>query len=392
MLSDARIGDFEVSTVLDRPAHEVAEAVEAFFADRKPGDLLLVHLSGHGIKNQDGELHFAMTNTKLNRLAATSVSAPFLNRLMNASRARSIVLFLDCCYAGAFGRGMVARGSETVDLGERFAGQGRAVITATGALEYAFEGGQLADGQPHPSVFTTAMVKGLATGEADRNRDGWVGLDELYEYVFDAVRDVSAHQTPSMWAFGVQGGLRLARRSGALPDDADGRDEDLGTASSPSRYATAAPRADAHVRRSWSPRWVALAAAVAVIVGLAAAVGVWKLREPEFDGVPATFDGTWTGEAPVSEGTAALTLHLTRGATQTRVQSEGDGGSECLLGDLTLTDGDDSELTGSFEPVNPGCASGSARLTLDDDQVRYHLVVDEATGSGASTSATLTRQ
>ena len=57
-----------------------------------------------------------------------------------------------------------------------------------------------------------------------------------------------------------------------------------------------------------------------------------------------------------------------------------------------MTDGDDSELTGSFEPVNPGCASGSARLTLDDDQVRYHLVVDEATGSGASTSATLTRQ
>ena len=70
---------------------------------------------------------------------------------------------------------------------------------------------------------------------------------------------------------------------------------------------------------------MALAAAVAVIVGLVAAVGVWKLREPEFDGVPATFDGTWTGEAPVSEGTAALTLHLTRGATQTRVQSEGDG-------------------------------------------------------------------
>ena len=45
-----------------------------------------------------------------------------------------------------------------------------------------------------------------------------------------------------------------------------------------------------------------------------------------------------------------------------------------------MTDGDDSEPTGSFKPVNPGCASGSARLTLDDDQVRYHLVVDEATG------------
>ena len=52
-----------------------------------------------------------------------------------------------------------------------------------------------------------------------------------------------------------------------------------------------------------------------------------ELPESEFDGVPATFDGTWTGEAPVPEGTAALTLHLTRGATETRVHSEGDGGA-----------------------------------------------------------------
>jgi hypothetical protein len=390
VLTDSQIGDFDVSTVLDRPAHEVAEAVEDFFADRKPEDLLLIHLSGHGIKNQDGELHFAMTNTKLDRLAATSVSAQFLNRLMSASRARSIVLFLDCCYAGAFGRGMVTRGSDTVDLKERFSGQGRAVITATGALEYAFEGGQLADGQPDPSVFTAAMVRGLATGEADRNRDGWVGLDELYEYVFDAVRDVNPHQTPSMWAFGVQGNLHLARRSGALPVT-DGGDEHVATTSTPSRYA-ATPSAAAPASSSWSRRWVTRAVALAVIVLLAAAVGWWQLAEPEFDGVPETFDGTWVGDAPVYGGTATLTLHLTRGATQTRVQSEGDGGRECLLGDLTLTGGDDSELEGSFEPDNAACAAGTASLTLEDDQVRYHLVVDKATGSGSSTSATLTRQ
>jgi hypothetical protein len=111
-----------------------------------------------------------------------------------------------------------------------------------------------------------------------------------------------------------------------------------------------------------------------------------------FDGVPETFDGTWVGDAPVYGGTAALALHLTPGATQTRVQSEGDGGSECLLGDLTLTGGDDSELEGSFEPANAACAAGTATLTLEDDQIRYHLVADKATGSGSSTSATLTRQ
>jgi len=196
VLADPAVGEFDVATVLDRPAHEVAEELEGFFADRLPGDLLLVHLSGHGIKNQTGELHFAMTNTKLDRLAATSVTAEFLNRQMGASRARSIVLCLDCCYAGAFDRGMVPRATESVDLGGRFSGQGRAVITASGALEYAFEGGALThDGRPQPSVFTTAMVEGLSTGAADRDRDGWVGLGELYEYVHDAVRSANPNQT-----------------------------------------------------------------------------------------------------------------------------------------------------------------------------------------------------
>ena len=46
-----------------------------------------------------------MNGSELDRLAATSVTAEFLNRQMGASRARSIILCLDCCYAGAFDRG-----------------------------------------------------------------------------------------------------------------------------------------------------------------------------------------------------------------------------------------------------------------------------------------------
>ena len=36
-------------------------------------------------------------------------------------------------------------------------------------------------------MFTTAVVEGLETGEADGNQDGRVGLDELYEYAWDKV-------------------------------------------------------------------------------------------------------------------------------------------------------------------------------------------------------------
>jgi WD40 repeat protein len=214
VLNDPGIGGFEVRTMLNEPEHVVSEAVEEFFADRRPDDLLLLYFSCHGVKGDDGELYLAASNTKLRRLGATAIAAEFVNRCMGRSRSRRVVLLLDCCYAGAFERGMVARASTGVGIEEHFGGRGRAVITASSAMEYAFEGEELADAQQRrPSVFTSALVEGLETGEADRDQDGYVGLDELYDYVFDRVREVTPNQTPGKWTFGVQGQMQIAMRS-----------------------------------------------------------------------------------------------------------------------------------------------------------------------------------
>ncbi len=214
VLQDPGIGGFDVRTLLNAPAHEVNLAVEEFFADRRPDDLLLVHFSCHGVKDEDGDLYFATSNTMLRRLGATAVGADFVNRCISRSRSRRIVLLLDCCYAGAFERGMTARAGTEVGIEAQFGGRGRAVITASSAMEYAFEGEELADvGDPQPSVFTSALVKGLETGEADRDQDGLVALDELYDYIYDAVRATTPHQTPGKWMFGVQGEMVIARRS-----------------------------------------------------------------------------------------------------------------------------------------------------------------------------------
>ena len=214
VLRDPGIGGFEVRTLLNEPAHVVNLAVEEFFADRRPGDLLLVHFSGHGVKDEDGELYFAASNTVLGRLGATAVAAEFVSRRMSRSRSRRVVLLLDCCYAGAFERGLVARAGTEMGIEQQFGGRGRAVITASSAMEYAFEAGELADAREvPPSVFTSALVQGLETGEADRDQDGLVGLDELYDYVYDKVRAATPNQTPGKWTFGVEGELYIARRS-----------------------------------------------------------------------------------------------------------------------------------------------------------------------------------
>ncbi|MBB1242608.1 caspase family protein [Streptomyces durbertensis] len=217
VLGDPLIGDFAVQVSQNEPSHEISMRVDDFFSERRPADSLLLHFSCHGLKNPSGELYFAAPNTVPSRLASTAVPADFVRRCMAASRARSIVLFLDCCYGGAFTQGMRARAAGEAHVLEAFAGEklgggrGWAVITASNSMEYAFEGSELAESVgPQPSVFTQALVKGLYTGEADLDEDGRVSLDELYEYVFDRVRARNPHQTPSR-SVDLQGEVYLAR-------------------------------------------------------------------------------------------------------------------------------------------------------------------------------------
>ena len=217
VLGDAQIGDFAVQVVRNEPSHLIQAQIEELFSESRSDDVLLLHFSGHGLKSESGELFFAAPNTRPNRLGSTAVSADFVQRCMRASRSRSVVLLLDCCYGGAFGQGSTVRAAGDVNVLDSFpqgrlgGGRGRAVITASNAMEYAFEGDRLADDQhPRPSVFTSALVEGLSTGDADRDEDGWVSLDELYDYVFDKVQEQNPHQTPSRH-FELEGELYVAR-------------------------------------------------------------------------------------------------------------------------------------------------------------------------------------
>ncbi|KAA9373679.1 caspase family protein [Microbispora cellulosiformans] len=214
VLGDPAIGGFDVRTLLNEPTHVVSEMVEEFFTDRAPDDVLLLHFSCHGVKDDNGELYFATPTTKLNRLGATAVSAEFVNRRMSRSRSRRMILLLDCCYAGAWARGALPRAGTGVHVEEQFGGSGRVVITASNAMEYAFDGTELADAQEQaPSVFTRALVEGLESGDADRDQDGYVDIDELYDYVYDKVRQTTPGQTPGKWTFDLQGDLHVARRA-----------------------------------------------------------------------------------------------------------------------------------------------------------------------------------
>jgi len=212
VLANREIGGFDVRLAINSRVDSVRRTLEAFFADRARDDLLLVHFSGHGLKDDDGQLYLAAADTQIDRLLSTGIDAAWVNRLMNRCRSERIALFLDCCFAGAFTTGMVRRaGVESAGVKEQFSGSGLFVIAASDAMQYSFEGGQQVGQPPEPSPFTKALVDGLRTGEADRNEDGEVSINELFDYLEDHLRESSPSQTPTKSTFNQVGDWVIAR-------------------------------------------------------------------------------------------------------------------------------------------------------------------------------------
>ncbi|MGW1801594.1 Hsp70 family protein, partial [Streptomyces sp. NPDC001984] len=205
-----------VETLIDVPQRPAMRALESFFTKAARDDLLLLHLSLHGWKDTRGRLHFIMRDTELDYLRSTAVPAEVLGDWMGASRSRRIVVLLDCCYSGAFPMNALRRdaGPPTVDVAEPFAGNGRVVLTASTALQYAYEGERdvrHSRAPAQPSVFTSAVASGLRDGSADLDGDGFVSVEELYEYVHEQVRNRIAGQTPTLSVDSAQGTIYLAR-------------------------------------------------------------------------------------------------------------------------------------------------------------------------------------
>ncbi|MDN3354028.1 hypothetical protein [Actinomadura sp. DC4] len=182
------------------------------------------------MKDDAGRLFFATINTHLRRLASSSVPASFGAEQIRLSVSRKIILILDCCYSGSFTAGMLSRGGDRVEIDERLGGSGRAIIYSSASLEYAFELDGDAETRravgaetPRLSVFTGAIVNGLSSGRADRDKDGRISVDELYDFVFGEVAEATPKQTPGKF-IDVHGELFIARspitaEPARLPED-----------------------------------------------------------------------------------------------------------------------------------------------------------------------------
>lgn len=225
VLNDPKIGGFDrVETVLNVSVPQMRIKIAELFDARahKPDDLLLFYFSGHGTLDSGDRLYFVGKETQHGPLVrATGLDASYITREMDGARSRRQVIILDSCYSGAFGK--LPKGAvptQAIFEGDSEAiferdkamledtGYGRHILAATEALQLAWEGDALR-GEVENSFFTQFLVEGLAKGLADRNNDGVIDIDELYDHIREGMR--SGKQTPIKRSLHADGKLIIAR-------------------------------------------------------------------------------------------------------------------------------------------------------------------------------------
>jgi hypothetical protein len=230
VLQDPGLGGFDSVIQLVDEQRAVAErAITKLFNNKQFDDLVVLYFSGHGLRDDQGELYLAVRDTDSTDLDGTAIAAEFIKRVMDKSNCTRQVLILDCCHSGAFSAGFRGAKAEILgaSVGTRDAfdskGSGRIILTASDATQYALEGDTIL-GEAQTSRYTSFLIEGMKTGEADLTRDGFISVDELHSYVSRRTAQSGLKQTPTKICDREKGSLILCRAplyAEALPEEVE---------------------------------------------------------------------------------------------------------------------------------------------------------------------------
>lgn len=198
VLQDPEMGDFnELKSLINPDPLTMQYEIEALFSERTREDLILLYFSGHGIKDDAGNLYFATRATKKNSkgelVRSTAVPANFIHEVMKRSRAKRQVIILDCCFSGAFDPILFSKNDDSIDLQGQLGSEGRVVLASSSSTQYSFEQQDV-----ELSVYTRYLVEGIETGAGDLNKDGQISILELHEYATDKIQELFPNLTPKI--------------------------------------------------------------------------------------------------------------------------------------------------------------------------------------------------
>ncbi|MES4890961.1 caspase family protein [Streptomyces sp. NPDC096012] len=181
--------------VLADPADHRSVGMALAQAAREAEDLLLVYYTGHGLLDEDGLLHLALSSTDPGHVGFTGVPADLVKRYLGRARARLRVLVLDCCFSGRAVAAMTESGSL---LSAQLDVSGTYTLTSTTATAPS----HAPPGQRH-TAFTAALLDAL-------NQPEPLTLDDIHQHI-DTVLHGMGLPRPQRRSVNAAGDLALVR-------------------------------------------------------------------------------------------------------------------------------------------------------------------------------------
>ncbi len=152
-----------------------------------PDDIVFLSIAGHGIKHrQSGSYYFLPSDADSDNLLSRGLRMSDFEESIKilSQNVEKIIVAIDSCHSGALQVGMRGAG-ESEDLSEAIrAAQGLYIISASKAGELSMESDKF---ELYPNftghgVFTYTLVQAMM-GKADYDKDNYVSLNEMFQFV-----------------------------------------------------------------------------------------------------------------------------------------------------------------------------------------------------------------
>jgi hypothetical protein len=179
------VPDERVRVLIDEDAtrQNILTAMQELFLRAGPNDLVILYFSGHGLPGAFLPIDYDGVNNTLTHQE--------IKRMLDQSPAGYKLCLADACHSGGL---LAARGGTLPNLLTKYyenlasTRHGTALIMSSKAEETSLESSGLRQG-----VFSHFLLRGMK-GEADRDGDGVVRVQELYQYITRQVQDYTGQQ------------------------------------------------------------------------------------------------------------------------------------------------------------------------------------------------------
>jgi tetratricopeptide (TPR) repeat protein len=188
-------------------SEEMRDAIVDFFDNEevKDEDMLLLYYSGHGIRDQRGNMYLSSSEIEPLLPAKRGFSSKELMTVIGNSPSSKKVAILDCCHSGSTEIEAKGEINDPVQLIESIEKDSEALEQGEGicilAASQAYQGAYPSEDQDH-SIFTYFMLEGLRKNAESVDGNGNVTPYTLNKYISKKINNLSPEkrrrQKPSM--------------------------------------------------------------------------------------------------------------------------------------------------------------------------------------------------